>query len=170
MRRSLSTNVLYKEKLKLLANSCDFPYLKLGAMIVSLFLDSPKFVHMIQHYHNTVRHYWVTAEVTTDRRVVYHLDTVSTEIRNTTRFKSRYAAFQRPIQLKFSFDNDHDRKLSLLSRSCNVKKSELAAIILHYALDNSEFILQLQKRYNVHEHYWVIPMEEEGGISYVLSS
>lgn len=168
VRSNVYTNELYEQKLKLLANSCNLAYLTLGSMIVCGLLDSPSFVYYLQKNLNTVEHYWITADYDQNKKVIYKQEIITTENRKIKKTQVKYLDFLRPRRLKFSYSNDHDSKLSLLSRSCNLSKSELAAFALHYGLDNSHIIMQLQKQHNIHKHFWVTPVAKDGIISYVF--
>jgi hypothetical protein len=169
VRHDLSTNLLYENKLKTLAVSCDLPYLTLGSLIVCFLLDNPSFVHTVQRHYNTVEHYWIDIEFDQHKKAVYKLKTTSTIHGLISLPRSRYLSFPRDRRLKFSYSNEHDLKLGLLARSCNLRKSEIAALALHYALDSSQLVMHFQERYNIHRHYWVTPLEENGIVTYMLS-
>jgi hypothetical protein len=169
VRNNLYTNEFYEQKLKLLANSCDLPYTTLGSLIVCKLLDSPSFVHKVQKIFNTIEHYWITAEYDKNQRIIYQQKMTAAVDGKVQRPKSKYLDFPRERQLKLSYQNEHDLKLSMLARSCNLRKSEMSALILHYGLDTGEVIMFFQERYNVHPHHWVTPFEENGAVTYILS-
>ncbi|MED0678708.1 hypothetical protein SAMN04489735_10743 [Aneurinibacillus thermoaerophilus] len=169
VRNNLYTNEFYEQKLKLLANSCELPYLTLGSLIVCKLLDSPSFVYKVQKTFNTIEHYWITAEYDAKKKIIYKQEITADISRKVKRPKSKYLNFPRDRQLKLSYQNEHDLKLSMLARSCNLRKGEMAALILHYGLDTSEVIMFFQERYNVHSHHWVTPVHKDGIVAYVLS-
>jgi hypothetical protein len=168
VRRDLSTNSFYKEKLDLLANSCDLPPLTLGALIASKLLDLPSFVHQMQKLHNQNSHYWIDVEQSMQGDVIYKLNKSGGNI-VTKANKSRYLDMIRDKQIKLSISNEHDHKLSLLSRSCGFKRAEMLAIMLHFGLDSSNVVMYFQDIYNKEKHYWVTPFEENGIVSYLLT-
>jgi hypothetical protein len=153
----------------MLAASCNLPYLTLGSIIVCYLLDNPSFVYTAQKNYNTVEHYLVDVEYDQHQKAVYRLKTTSPVDVTITRPNSKYLSFPRERRMKLSYSNEHDLKLSLLARSCNLKKSEMAALILHYALDSAQIVLYFQERYNIHKHYWVTPLEENGVVNYMLA-
>lgn len=53
---------------------------------------------------------------------------------------------------------DVHEKLELLATSCDMTKTNLAGLILRYALDSREFVLDLQNKYNKNPRYRVTPV------------
>lgn len=168
VRIDFSTDENYQKKLRQLAVSCGFKYLTLGSILVTSLLDNEKFVYMIQRHHNTQLHYWVTPKEE-NGKVVYEMENRTLEERTLKPFVSKYLDFKRDKRLKLSFTNEYNAKLSMLSTSCNMKsKAELIALLVHFALDDQLILYQLQETYNKNRHYWVIPICENGIISYLL--
>lgn len=169
VRGNVYTSEYYEQKLKLLANSCDLSAAAMGSLIVCKLLDSRNFVRKTQESMNTIEHYWITADFDENNRVIYKQEMVEHIERKIIRHKNEYLDFPRERQLKFSYRNEHDLKLSLLARSCNLRKSELAALSLHYGLDSSEVVMYFQERYNIHPHLWVAPVQINGAVKYIFS-
>ena len=76
-------------------------------------------------------------------------------------FKSRYDGAEsralvgnkRSVRLSISINNEYDRKLTLLSNSCGMSKSEMTDQLLRIALDSPNVVDWLQEQYNKVEEY-----------------
>jgi hypothetical protein len=141
----------------------------MASMLVCKLLDSPNFVHKIQKTFNTIERYWITADYDNNKKVVYRQEVVAPVSGKILKPNSKYLSFPRKRQLKLSYRNEHNLKLSMLARSCNLRKSEMSALILHYALDSSEVIMFFQERHNIHSHLWVTPVQENDVVTYMFS-
>lgn len=168
VRHSLSTDSLYEQKLKLLAASCNQKHLVLGSLIVCYLLDSQSFVYSVQKNYNTIPHFWVTTDYDEEKKIIYKLENKIQENGPILSPNSKYLNFPRSKQLKFSFTTDHDSKIKLLARSCNLTKAEMIALALHYGLDSSSLVMYFQEEYNTNSHFWVTPLVEQGTVSYML--
>lgn len=74
-------------------------------------------------------------------------------------------------RVNVSLSNRYDTKLKRLAVSCNMKPTSLAALFIELSLDSTELVATLQDRYNVHNAYKVIPLEDyaSGEIELVLT-
>ena len=89
-------------------------------------------------------------------------------------FKSRYdgaesRAFvgnKRSVRLSISINNEYDRKLTLLSNSCGMSKSEMTDQLLRIALDSPNVVDWLQEQYNKVEEYRIRPLKINNKIHY----
>lgn len=54
--------------------------------------------------------------------------------------------------------DDVHAKLELLATSCGMTKTNLAGLILQYALDSQDFVMQLQNKYNKNPKYRITPV------------
>jgi hypothetical protein len=169
VRQDISTSSDYENKLKKLAVSCEMPPFRLGSLLINCLLDSPYFVEMTQKFYNTEPHYRVKAERDGSGKIIYQLHSQEAEPGVIRSNKSKYLDFKRDKKIKLSFTNEEEKKLSILAKSCNFRKAEMAAICLHFGLDSSQVIMYFQDRYNRNKHYWVTPLEEAGQVSYLLS-
>ncbi|WP_071392729.1 hypothetical protein [Bacillus tuaregi] len=71
--------------------------------------------------------------------------------------KKRNLGNKRCVRFSVSVNNEYDRKLSRLSTSCGMSKSEMSDQLLRIALDSPNVIAWLQERYNKVEEYKVRP-------------
>ena len=89
-------------------------------------------------------------------------------------FKSRYDGAEsralvgnkRSVRLSISINNEYDRKLTLLSSSCGMSKSEMTDQLLRIALDSPNVVDWLQEQYNKVEEYRVRPLKINNKIHY----
>jgi hypothetical protein len=89
-------------------------------------------------------------------------------------FKSRYDGAEnkalvgnkRSAGLSISINNEYDRKLTLLSNSCGMSKSEMTDQLLRIALDSPNVVDWLQEQYNKVEEYRVRPLKINNKIHY----
>ena len=89
-------------------------------------------------------------------------------------FKSRYDGAEsralvgnkRSVCLSISINNEYDRKLTLLSNSCGMSKSEMTDQLLRIALDSPNVVDWLQEQYNKVEEYRVRPLKINNKIHY----
>lgn len=88
-------------------------------------------------------------------------------------FKNRSEAAQkrnlgnkRCVRFSISINNEYDRKISKLSTSCDMSKSEMADQLLRIALDSPNVIDWLQEQYNRVEDYKVRPLKINNKIHY----
>jgi HSP90 family molecular chaperone len=89
-------------------------------------------------------------------------------------FKSRYDSAEgralvgnkRSVRLSISINNEYDRKLTLLSNSCGMSKSEMTDQLLRIALDSPNVVDWLQEQYNKVEEYRVRPLKINNKIHY----
>ncbi|MFZ0447542.1 MAG: hypothetical protein WAM95_23465 [Bacillus sp. (in: firmicutes)] len=89
-------------------------------------------------------------------------------------FKSRYDGAEsralvgnkRSVRLSISINNEYDRKLTLLSSSCGMSKSEMTDQLLRIALDSPNVVDWLQEQYNKVEEYKVRPLKINNKIHY----
>jgi HSP90 family molecular chaperone len=89
-------------------------------------------------------------------------------------FKSRYDGAEskalvgnkRSVRLSISINNEYDRKLTLLSNSCGMSKSEMTDQLLRIALDSPNVVDWLQEQYNKVEEYRVRPLKINNKIHY----
>ncbi len=89
-------------------------------------------------------------------------------------FKSRYDGAEsralvgnkRSVRLSISINNEYDRKLTLLSNSCGMSKSEMTDQLLRIALDSPNVVDWLQEQYNKVEEYRIRPLKINNKIHY----
>ena len=89
-------------------------------------------------------------------------------------FKSRYDGAEsralvgnkRSVRLSISINNEYERKLTLLSNSCGMSKSEMTDQLLRIALDSPNVVDWLQEQYNKVEEYRVRPLKINNKIHY----
>lgn len=89
-------------------------------------------------------------------------------------FKSRYDGEEsrvlignkRSVRLSISINNEYDRKLTLLSNSCGMSKSEMTDQLLRIALDSPNVVDWLQEQYNKVEEYRIRPLKINNKIHY----
>lgn len=89
-------------------------------------------------------------------------------------FKSRYDGAEsralvgnkRSVRLSISINNEYDRKLTMLSNSCGMSKSEMTDQLLRIALDSPNVVDWLQEQYNKVEEYRVRPLKINNKIHY----
>jgi hypothetical protein len=88
-------------------------------------------------------------------------------------FKNRSEAAQkrnlgnkRCVRFSISINNEYDRKLSRLSISCDMSKSEMSDQLLRIALDSPNVIDWLQEQYNKVEEYKVHPLKINNRVHY----
>ena len=73
---------------------------------------------------------------------------------------------KRSVRLSISINNEYDRKLTLLSNSCGMSKSEMTDQLLRIALDSPNVVDWLQEQYNKVEEYKVRPLKINNKIHY----
>jgi hypothetical protein len=73
---------------------------------------------------------------------------------------------KRCVRFSISINNEYDRKISRLSTSCGMSKSEMADQLLRIALDSPNVIDWLQEQYNSVEEYKVHPLKINNKIHY----
>jgi hypothetical protein len=73
---------------------------------------------------------------------------------------------KRCVRFSVSINNEYDRKLSRLSTSCEMSKSEMTDQLLRIALDSPNVIDWLQKHYNRIEEYKVQPLKINNKVHY----
>jgi hypothetical protein len=71
--------------------------------------------------------------------------------------KKRSLGGKRCVRFSISINNEYDRKLSRLSTSCGMTKSELSDQLLRIALDSPNVLEWLQNQFNKVEEYKVCP-------------
>lgn len=71
--------------------------------------------------------------------------------------KEKLLGGKRSVRFSISINNEYDRKLSRLSVSCNMTKSEMTDHLLRIALDSPSVIEFLQNKFNEVEEYRVRP-------------
>ena len=71
--------------------------------------------------------------------------------------RKRNLGDKRCVRFSISITNEYDRKLSRLSTSCGMTKSEMSDQLLRMALDSPNVIEWLQNQYNKVEEYKVRP-------------
>jgi hypothetical protein len=73
---------------------------------------------------------------------------------------------KRCVRFSVSINNEYDRKLSRLSTSCEMSKSEMTDQLLRIALDSPNVIDWLQEHYNRIEEYKVHPLKINNKVHY----
>jgi hypothetical protein len=76
---------------------------------------------------------------------------------------------KRVNRVNVSLNNRTNTKLSKLATACHMRPTTLAALLIEKGLDNTQLILELQKEYNIHNAYRVLPVQSDGQIEYVLN-
>jgi hypothetical protein len=71
--------------------------------------------------------------------------------------KQRNLGGKRCVRFSISINNEYDRKLSRVSTSCGMSKSEMTDQLLRIALDSPNVIEWLQDKFNKVEEYKVRP-------------
>lgn len=74
-------------------------------------------------------------------------------------------------RVNVSLSNSYDTKLKRLATACNMRPTSLASLFIELSLDSTELIASLQDRFNIHNSYRVLPLEDysTGEIELVLS-
>ncbi|WP_428911814.1 hypothetical protein [Niallia sp. Krafla_26] len=72
----------------------------------------------------------------------------------------------RNIRLSISINDEYDQKLSKLSLSCDLSKSQMTDQLLRIALDSPNVVEWLQEQYNTVEEYRVRPLMINNKIHY----
>jgi hypothetical protein len=72
--------------------------------------------------------------------------------------KKKCLGGKRCVRFSISINNEYDRKLSRLSTSCGMSKSEMVDQLLRISLDAANVIDWLQEQYNKVEEYKVKPV------------
>lgn len=169
VRRQISSNELYLRKLEQLSVSCEHKPASLASKLICAALNSPQFVYSIQRVYTKEGHLWVTAKELKDGTIIYETGDGQDFVRKVRSIKKdKYLDFRRDERIKISISNNDDRKLNLLSRSLKCSKAELAAFLLHYGLDSSQIVMQIQNIYNVYRHLRVVPLIKDGTVTYIL--
>lgn len=75
---------------------------------------------------------------------------------------------KRVCRTNISLTNEMDNKLSRLAVSCGLKKTTLAALLVERCLDDPVIVGELQREYNLHSAYKVLPIKSNGAIIYKL--
>lgn len=63
-------------------------------------------------------------------------------------------------RVNVSLSNKYETKLRRLAVSCNMRPTTLAARLIELSLDSPEVVYTLQNKFNVHNAYKVIPLED----------
>jgi hypothetical protein len=84
----------------------------------------------------------------------------------STAAQKRNLGNKRCVRFSVSINNEYDRKLSRLSTSCEMSKSEMTDQLLRIALDSPNVIDWLQKHYNRIEEYKVQPLKINNKVHY----
>ncbi len=73
-------------------------------------------------------------------------------------------------RVNMSLSNLYDTKLKRLATSCNMPPTTLACLLIELSLDSDALVSVLQDRYNVHNAYRVLTLEnyETGEIELIL--
>lgn len=74
-------------------------------------------------------------------------------------------------RVNVSLSNKYETKLRRLAAACNnMRPTTLAGLLIELSLDSTELVAVLQDRYNVHNAYRVLPIEnyETGEIELLL--
>ncbi|KIV56484.1 hypothetical protein AM501_12615 [Aneurinibacillus migulanus] len=171
VRRKISTNDDYMDKLNKLARACNYTPAEFAMKIICAALDSPPFVHSIQKKYTREGRLWVSIQRGENGKADYKIETGYEFVRQVRSIrKDRYLNFQRDKRLSISLSNEYDKKMGLLVTSLACKKAELAALILHFSLDSDQIVMQLQDIYCVQNHLRVTPLVVNGEVSYVYLS
>jgi hypothetical protein len=80
--------------------------------------------------------------------------------------QNRNLGNKRCVRFSISINNEYDRKLSRLSTSCGMSKSEMTDQLLRIALDSPNVIEWLQEQFNKVEEYKVHPLKINNKIHY----
>lgn len=80
--------------------------------------------------------------------------------------KGRCMGGKRCVRRSVSLSNEYDAKLNQLAVSCNMPPATLASLILELNLDSPHAIRYLQDRYNTNPKYEVIPVIQNGKVTY----
>ncbi|MGM0867545.1 MAG: hypothetical protein ACQEWF_23115 [Bacillota bacterium] len=70
------------------------------------------------------------------------------------------------IRVNASLDNDTHEKLKKLSTSCEMTKTMMAAELIKMCVNHLDIIEFYQKKYNKIDQYRVIPVKQDGKITY----
>lgn len=70
------------------------------------------------------------------------------------------------IRVNASLDQDTHNKLKKLAISCDMTKTMLAYEIIKMAVNHTDIIEHLQRRYNQDEQYRVVPVRKDGKTFY----
>lgn len=75
---------------------------------------------------------------------------------------------KRVCRVGVNLTNQYHNKLSKLATSCNMSKTTLAALILERCLDDPVMVDKLQKEFNVHPVYKIMPFRKDGNVDYMF--
>lgn len=85
-------------------------------------------------------------------------------------FEGRGCGNKKVNRVHLSLDNKTNKKLMRLSKSCEMKHTTLAAMLVEMCLNDPAMINKLQKEYNLYAAYKVVPVNKNGETEYVLRS
>lgn len=71
-------------------------------------------------------------------------------------------------RVNISLTNEVNKKLTRLAKSCEMKHTTLAALLVEMCLDDPVMINKLQSHYNVYPAYKIVPVHHNGKTEYVL--
>lgn len=80
--------------------------------------------------------------------------------------KSDKSRSDKKIRVNASLDNDTHEKLKKLAISCDMSKTSMAAEFIKMCVNHTDIIDFYQKKYNKDDKYRVIPVKENGKITY----
>lgn len=75
---------------------------------------------------------------------------------------------KRVCRVGINLTNEMNNKLSRLAISCGIAKSTLAATLIERCLDDPLIVSKLQKEFNKHEAYKVLPININGETKYMF--
>lgn len=70
------------------------------------------------------------------------------------------------IRVNASLDNDTHQKLKKLATSCEMTKTMMAAELIKMCVNHLDIIEFYQKKYNKSDQYRIIPVKQDGKITY----
>ncbi len=75
---------------------------------------------------------------------------------------------KRVCRTNISLTNEMDSKLIRLAVSCGMPKTTLAALIVEMCLRDPLAVSKLQKEYNIHPAYKILPINKGGKTKYMM--
>lgn len=86
--------------------------------------------------------------------------------KNLGQEKERKTRSDKKVRVMLSLSQENEAKLKRLAVACDMQKSTLGNEIVNWALNNEQFIDFFQRKYHASDELRVIPIRQNGNISY----
>lgn len=80
--------------------------------------------------------------------------------------RERQLRSDKKTRVNASLDQDTHEKLKKLATSCEMTKTMMAAELIKMCVNHLDIIEFYQKKYNISDQYRVIPVKQDGKITY----